>query len=181
MILYGRGAAALAREISKMTGKVITTEDCQVIIDAFAKTYSTLWAWLQKNMDSAVENEYVECASGRRRYFTGVSQMSSREQAAARREASNSPIQGSVADLLASAGVMLYEAKKTIAKELRYKILLPIHDAFLIEVHKADIKQVIHLIKCCMSTWNKLPGTNYSLGVDIEVYKRWGDKPLKNY
>jgi DNA polymerase I-like protein with 3'-5' exonuclease and polymerase domains/uracil-DNA glycosylase len=103
--LYGRGAASLAREISKVTGKEVSSETCQKIIDTFAATYPVLWAWLAANMDSAVQNEYVETMFGRRRYFSGVSKLSQREQAAARREASNSPIQGCI-DLYAQVSTL---------------------------------------------------------------------------
>jgi len=180
-IFYGRGAGALAREINKMTNLNISTEDCQKIIDAFAAAYPKLWAWLQANMSSAVEYGFLESGFGRRRYFSGVQELSSKDQAAARREASNFGIQSVVADLLAQAGCLFYRVKyRTEAgKALRFKILLPIHDAFLLEVHKDDLAKVLKLIKACMSDWNLLPGTQYKLGVDIEVYRRWGDKPIK--
>lgn len=181
-ILYGRGAGSLSREISKQTGKDVSQEVCQGIIDRFFGTYTKLQEWLEKNMESAIENEYVENAFGRRRYFQGVSQMGYREQAAARREASNSPIQGCVADLLARAGVLFYEfSRSEMGAQLPFKILLPIHDAFLFEVRKEHVKKFVKLVKCCMGEWNKIPGTDKHLGVDVEVYKRWGGKKIKNY
>ncbi len=173
---YGRGAYALAREISK-TGREMSVEDCQKIIDGFAKAYPKAWAWIQANKKSAVENEYVETAFGRRRYFQGISTMPEKEQQKATREASNSPIQGTVADLLAVAGVNLYRFRyqMELGKQIAFRVLLPIHDAFLIEVKAEYLAEMKKIIEICMSTLNKIPGTEKSIGTKIEVFRhRWG-------
>jgi hypothetical protein len=83
-----------------------------------------------------------------------------------------------VAYLLAQAGINFYKFKymTEAGKTLDFKILLPIHDAFLIEAKDDHVPAVLKLIQLCMSNLNKLPGTEYSLGVDIEVAKRWGEK-----
>jgi DNA polymerase I-like protein with 3'-5' exonuclease and polymerase domains len=175
-IFYGRGARALVAEIAK-TGVRITVADCEMIIKGFADAYPVAWAWLNTNKQMAVEKEYVETAFGRRRYFTGVSKQGQREQAAAQREALNAPIQGCVADLLAAAGVMFDRFAETPdGQRLGYHTLLPIHDAFLFEVPIEHLKEMKALIKLIMSTLNRIPGTDKSLGVDIEVFrKRWGE------
>jgi DNA polymerase I-like protein with 3'-5' exonuclease and polymerase domains len=176
-IMYGRGARALAREIAK-AGVTITVEETQAIIDNFAKTFAKGWAWMQANMDSAIERGFVEDCAGRRRYFTGVHRLSKSQQAAARRQASNSPIQGTVAYLLSLAGVLLYRYRyhTPVGRQCGFKILLPIHDAFLIEVHKDFLKPTLEIVKLAMGKLCTIPGTGRHLGVDIEVFKAWGQK-----
>ncbi len=177
-ICYGRGANALTREICK-TGVDIEVEGCQKLIDGFAAAYPKAWAWIQSNMDSAIDNGYVETAFGRRRYFHGIASMGGTEQAAARREAANSPLQGLVADLLAMASINLYRFRyrSDEGRAIGYKVLLPIHDAFWIEVRNEHVDRMKEIIVACLSTWNKIPGTDKSLGVDIEVFPyRVGDK-----
>jgi DNA polymerase-1 len=176
-ILYGRGARALTREIGK-AGVSITQDETQGLINGFAKRFSVAWAWMQANMDSAIENGWVEDCARRRRYFTGVRQLSKSQQAAARRQASNSPIQGSVAFLLSLAGINLYRFRyrTDIGKALGFSIILPIHDAFLFQVPIPSVPQMVKVIKFCMGTACKIPGTDKNLGVDIEIFTRWGVK-----
>ncbi len=177
-IMYGRGAYALAREICK-TGAKVTVEDCEKIIEGFANDFPKAWAWLQANKDSAIENGYVANPYGFRRYFHGISKLPEKEQAAARREASNSPIQGCVAFLLGNAGINFYRLRyhTDIGRRIGFKVLLPIHDAFLIEVKKEHAEQMKVLIRMAMSSMNKIPGTDRNLETDIEVFPhRWGDK-----
>ncbi len=179
-IMYGRGAAALAREINKVVADPVSIEDTQRVIDGIAAAYPVAWKWLVDNSEFAVENEYVENPFGRRRYFSGARQLSDWDKAAVKREAKNSPIQGAVADLLAKAGYTLHRMLrklKAIGKPIDMKILLPIHDAFLFQIKYEDLPRAIPLIETCMSTKNNLPDTEYHLGVDIEVFaKRWSDK-----
>lgn len=176
-IMYGRSAGALSRALTS-AGTPTTPEECQVIIEGIAKSYPVAWKWLKDNAESAVKNGYIENVFGARRYFPGVEQMTEGQRAAVQREAKNSPIQGAVAYLLAQAGINFYKFKYMTqrGRDLDFRILLPIHDAFLIEARDEHVPAALKLIDLCMSRLNKLPGTEYSLGVDIEVAKRWGEK-----
>jgi uracil-DNA glycosylase family 4 len=181
-VMYGRAEYALSREISKATGKNVTPEECTKIIRSLADRFPTAWAWLQTNMQFAIDHGYVANAFDFRRYFHGIQELSQSQQAAARREASNSPIQGTVAFLLGQAGVMLrrFRYKTDLGRKLAYKVCLPIHDAFLIEVGKHQVKEMTEVIHMAMSTYNCIPGTDKHLDVDIEVFPyRWGEKKSK--
>lgn len=175
--MYGRGSRALAREIGKK-GVPITEEETELIIESFKTSYPVGWAWMAANMNSAIENGWVQDVFGRRRYFTGIEHLSPSQQGAARRQASNSPIQGSVAGLLSVAGINLYRFRHHTewGQKIGFKIQLPIHDAFLIETPKNFIKETIAAVKLFMGPMAKIPGTDRHLGVDITVYERWGKK-----
>ena len=168
--MYGRSAAAVARA----TG--LPVEQCQEIIESIQEGFPVAWKWLQDNMDAAIRDEKLRIYGGRYRYFSGSSKMSKSRQSAMRREASNCGVQGAVSFLLSQAGINFYKAKYLKKIPIDFNILLPIHDAFLFEVKIGDEDKMEKLIKICMSTGNKLPGTPYSLGVDIERYHRWGEK-----
>lgn len=178
-IAYGRSAGALAVEINKVVDEPVTADDTQQIIDSIADRFPAAWEWLESNAEFAVRNEYIPDAFGHRRYFQGASLMNEWDQAAVRREAKNSPIQGTVAQLLSQAGVMLYRFLKQTerGRRLDMRILLPIHDAFLFEVKIEDVRAAVKLIIMCMSTLNKFPGTERYLHLDIEIFpQRWSDK-----
>jgi uracil-DNA glycosylase family 4 len=176
-ILYGRGSRALCREIMKR-GVEITEAETEHIIDFFKLGFPMAWGWIAANQDSAITNEFVQDVCGRRRYFTGIKELSPSQQAAARRQASNSPIQGSVAAMLSIAGVNLYRFRYHTewGRKIGFEIQLPVHDAFLIETPKNFVKETITAVKMFMGPMAKIPGTDRHLGVDITVYERWGKK-----
>ena len=181
-LMYGRGAGGLARELQSQ-GLDVTTALCQGIIDSFSKKFAKGWAWIQGNANSAIENGYVENPFGVRRYFPGVQRMNKTKQAAARREGANSCIQGCVGTLLSAAGVNLYRFRyrTEVGRQLRFKVLIPIHDAFLVECRAEVAEQVKQVLKMSMSTLNPIPGTGgRCLGVDIELYPNsWAEKAKK--
>jgi len=178
--MYGRGANALAREINKVVNEPVSVEDTQTVINGIADAYPVAWQWLVDGAEGAIKDEYIENAFGRRRYFQGARQMSEWDQAAIRREAKNARIQAAVADLLAQAGYMIHRVLRKLRERneaLDAEILLPIHDAFLFEVRCDLVPDFIPLIELCMATKNCLPGTDYHLGVDIEIFPHsWADK-----
>ena len=179
-LIYGRGPAALAREIGAQ-GVPTTRDECQALINQIAGMFPTAWKWLQGNADFAIEHEYLENAFGANRYFPGIRSLSAKHQAAVRREAMNSNLQGLVAYLLAQAGKNFYRFKymTEIGRKIDFKVILPIHDAFLIECREDQVEECKAIIKTCMSLMNKIPGTDYYLDVDIEVAKRWSEKEDK--
>lgn len=177
-VMYGRSAPALAREINKVVAEPVTVEDTQAIIDGLASKFPVAWQWLLDKSRRAVQEEFVEDAFGHRRYFQGASQMGRMDQAAVEREAKNSPIQGSVAYLLAQAGVNFDRLTRAVPRDkLDAKIQLPIHDAFLFCVLNEHVPKAIKAIDLCMATSNLIPGTDRHLTVDIEIFPhRWSDK-----
>lgn len=150
-------------------------EETQRIIDGIAQRYPVAWRYLEDGAVFAVENGYIENCVGRRRYFSGSTMLSRREQAAIGREAKNSRIQGCVADLLSRSICYLYQFRTRIDTPLRgqFKVRLPIHDALLFSVRIDKLFPFLKLIEYCMSTANPIPGTPYALKLDIEVFTEW--------
>jgi DNA polymerase I-like protein with 3'-5' exonuclease and polymerase domains len=175
-IMYSRGAPALAREMARL-GVNADVAECQKIIDSIANAYPTAWEWIKENQAFAVANGYVATVFGNRRYFSGSTQLSESAQAGIRREAANGPIQSTVAMLALRAGINLYRTRyrTNIGRKIGFKVLLPIHDAFLVEVPTIYVKEMDMILKKCMSDMNQIPGTGRCLGVDIEHYQRWGE------
>jgi len=181
-VIYGRSARALTTEINKVVDKPVTLDQTQHIINNLAKRFPLGWRWLHSNADKAVRNEYIENAFGRKRYFQGANRLSESDKAAIRREAKNSPIQGTVAELLAKAGIQFYRFlnRTEVGKKIDIDIVLPIHDAFLFDVARRDLVKAYKIIEMCMASGNKLPGSDHYLEVDIEIFPhRWSDKGFK--
>jgi len=176
-IMYGRGPGALAAAIGQQ-GVDMSREDCQKTIDGFGQNYPVAWEWICQNSIKAILEERIENVFGRCRYFQGARNMPSTRQAAIGREAKNAPIQGTVADLLAQAGNNLYRFlhKTQVGAKFDIRVLLPVHDAFLFEIPRDQVEAAKKVISMCMSTMNKIPGTDYYLQLDVEVMEQsWGD------
>jgi DNA polymerase I-like protein with 3'-5' exonuclease and polymerase domains len=105
--------------------------------------------------------------------------------AAAKREAMNAPIQGTVADAL-NVGLinldrMRYETE--IGRTIKWEVMVGIHDALLVHYPIKYTKVMAGILAYCMSDTVPLPGTNgRTLGVDVEMGERWGKfETVKDY
>jgi DNA polymerase-1 len=93
----------------------------------------------------AAEQEYVETLLGRRRYFPGLRTQSNRNiRNREEREAINSPIQGTAADIMKIA--MLQVPGELIEAGLSAKMLLQVHDELVLECPEEELQQTADLV-----------------------------------
>lgn len=59
---------------------------------------------------------------------------------------------------------------------LKFKILLAIHDAILLEVPYEEVSQAKAVLRRCMTELVEVPGVGLHYGVDLDVYLRWNEK-----
>ena len=97
---------------------------------------------------------------GRRRTLRDIASRNATARQSAERDAINTPIQGTAADLIKLAMVKVDRALK--AADLRAKMILQIHDELLFDVPKDEVEQVKALAK------REMEGA-MSLGVPLEV------------
>jgi uracil-DNA glycosylase family 4 len=185
-IPYQRGPKAIAREITKSTHGAVDcdTDMAQGFIDGFYKDYQGVGAYVDFCKSSVLGLSYIENPYGRRRRFV-VSEDES-FMAAQQREAVNFPIQSTVADTLNSAMFNLWQWRKQNPGRARYKILLAVHDALMLEVPVESLEVVCYeALPAAMSlgavvpSWHAGPGgvptSPFILDIDIEVMLRWGE------
>ena len=176
-IMYGKQANSLARDISAQ-GIPTTREGAQAMIDALAEKFPTAVEWLERGAEIAVRDERLEIPGGRCRYYSGISKMGRGEQAACGRQSKNCRIQGVVAYLLDRAIIELRRIRYNteLGRRIGYRVILPIHDALLVEFPTRFSASVADLIQYAMSDNNPLPGTDKRLGVDLsKPMTRWSD------
>lgn len=188
-IPYQRGSKAIARQIVRETKGLIkcTKEMAQQFIDGFYNTYNGMRLYVAMcqacviNAPHHLANPY-----GRRRRFTPSNDRSI--TAAMQREAVNFPIQSTVADTLNVALANFHLWRKMWPGRAVYKILLPVHDAVLLEVPGEYVGVVVdEVIPQCMTagaeipSWQPVPDwkptTPFRLETDVEIFTRWGDTP----
>jgi len=135
--------------------------------------------YLDETKRLAATRGYVETLLGRRRYFPGLTQSANtREGAMARaraeREAINSPIQGTAADIIKLAMLRLPAA---LAKaKLSAQMLLQVHDELVLECPTGEVEATARVARTVMENAFKL---DIPLGVEVRSGKNWEEmKPV---
>jgi len=159
----------------------------QRMIDGFYLDYPEVKSYVEMCKNSVLNPGYITNAYGRRRRFYLGGSDDRSFVAAGQREAVNMPIQGTVADTINHALYNLYLWRHLFPGRARYRILLAIHDAVLLEVPGEDVGVVVEdVLPCCMtenariprwrpsSAWG--PTEEFKLTTSIEVGIRWGAK-----
>lgn len=175
-IPYGRGAAAIAMQITAETGKPVAVQDIATSIEGWHKKYRSASGFLSACQQGVLNPGYVENAWGRRRYFRHEANDES-TIAAQMREAGNFPIQATVADTIALAVRKCLQLRDE--RKMRMRWINQIHDALLFVVPAEEEQEAIAVIREGMSSI-VIPlgqGRTMSLQTDVEVFPhRWGEK-----
>jgi DNA polymerase-1 len=125
-ILYGIGAQGLSNYIHK------SVKECAELIDIFFETYTELGSYFQHLKDLGLQQGYVTTILNRRIYLPNLKSDIGAVRNAAERNAINSPIQGSAADIMKLA--MLDLDTYINSHNLDIHMLLQIHDEIVLEV-----------------------------------------------
>lgn len=175
---YGLSVTGLSEKLSVELKRLVTRDEAQEIIDQFFSTYPVLKQFFESKKQDVETLSYVSTMYGRRRYFPGVSRLGREQLAAAKREAMNAPIQGTVADMLNVALInldrMRYETE--VGMEIGWEVMVGIHDALLVHVKEEYAQVMADILKVTMSDMVPLPKTDgITLRVDVECGQRWGE------
>lgn len=182
-IAYGRGAKAIALQCRE-EGVSITVEEAQQIIDTVFKLYPKLIPFFEECKRYALREQVLIGCFGRHRRFPKPFDF--KTQGDFERQAQNFPIQGMIADAVARAVDHLYHYREEDARA-RYRIVLQVHDAIVLEVAHADVQYVVDQVmpECMVNRVPIYPCTldgmptgkgPYRLGIDVEVSHHWGAK-----
>ncbi|NWG76633.1 MAG: DNA polymerase I, partial [Rubrivivax sp.] len=119
----------------------------------------------------AAAQGYVTTLRGRRRDFSNLANLPEGPQrSAAEREAINSPIQGSAADIMKQAMIDLHTAIRE--RKLRSRILLQVHDELVLEAPEDEVLEAAELTRKVMREAYPL---KVPLKVDVETGANWLD------
>jgi DNA polymerase-1 len=114
------------------------------------------------------EQGYATTILNRRRYLPHITSRDHNLRSYDQRNAINTPIQGSSADLMKLAMLRVYEKIK--AGEIKADMLLQIHDELLFELDEAEVERAAPLIK---ETMERVMALRVPLKVDIKVGENW--------
>ncbi len=158
-LLYGMSAFRLGRDLS------ISHEQAQQYMDDYFGRIPQVTEWIERTKQLCRQRGYVETLFGRRRLIPEIYSKDYSERMAAEREAVNSGVQGTAADLIKIA--MIVVDKSLHAERRRARLLLQVHDELLLEVPQDEIEPVRDLaVRAMMGVAD--------LVVPLEVRVGWG-------
>ncbi len=168
-LLYGMSDFGLAQrlEIGRAEAKEITA--------AYFARFPSVRAYIDRTIDEARSTGYVSTILGRRRYMPGLTSGNYMLRAAAEREATNAPLQGSAADLMKLAMVRIDRALSRSG--LDAAMLLQIHDELIFEVPTTQLNQTADLVRSHMQSAIEL---SVPLEVTVKIGRNWYDVELMN-
>jgi DNA polymerase-1 len=129
-IIYGISAFGLSQRLG------IPRREAADIIDAYFTEFPSVKSYMDKVINDARENGFVETILGRRRYLRDINSKNATMRGFAERNAINAPIQGSAADMIKMAMIKIHHWMKK--EELRSKMILQVHDELVFDVHKNE-------------------------------------------
>jgi DNA polymerase-1 len=138
-LLYGMSDFGLAQrlEIDRGQAKAIT--------EAYFARFPGVRGYIDRTIEEGRERGYVQTLLGRRRYMPDLAARNYALRAAAEREATNAPLQGSAADLMKLAMVRIDRRLAPYGNAVTP--ILQIHDELIFEVEAALLPEVAAAIK----------------------------------
>jgi DNA polymerase-1 len=163
-IIYGMGPARLARELN------ISYADAERYIGDYFRRLAGVQAYCEATRAEAHRRGYVTTLLGRRRALPDLASRDRNVAQAAERTATNTPIQGSAADLIKMAMVNI--AQRFEDEHLRAAMILQVHDELVFEVAEADCEVVMALVREQMEGVFPL---EVPLRVDMRCGRNWAE------
>lgn len=148
-IIYGQGAFGLADNLG------ISRTEAKEIIDNYKKEFPGIQKYMDDTINFARENGYVETLMGRKRWLRDINSANFTVRGFAERNAINSPIQGTAADMIKLAMQKVHAAMKK--EKMKSKMLLQVHDELVFDALKTEVNELKPLILECMQSAMVLP------------------------
>ena len=163
-IIYGQGAFGLAENLG------ISRTEAKEIIDNYKKEFPNIQLYMDQQINNAKELGFVETLMGRKRWLRDINSSNFTVRGFAERNAINSPIQGSAADMIKLAMIKIHaEMKKT---SWASKMILQVHDELIFDAVEKELPALKELILRCMKEAMALPN-GVPVEAEVGVGKNW--------
>ena len=148
-IIYGQGAFGLAENLG------ISRTEAKTIIDNYKKEFAGITKYMDDMINYAREHGYVQTVMGRKRWLRDINSSNFTVRGYAERNAINSPIQGTAADMIKLAMVKVHHAFKE--NGFKSKMILQVHDELVFDVLREEEEKIKPVIIECMQSAMTLP------------------------
>jgi len=137
-IIYGQGAFGLADNLG------ISRTEAKGIIDNYRKESSGISTYMEETIAFAREKGYVETLMGRKRWLRDIHSSNFTVRGFAERNAINSPIQGSAADMVKMAMIRIHEEMQR--RGLKSRMIMQVHDELVFDVLQEEAETMRTLV-----------------------------------
>ena len=163
-LLYGMSEFGLAKQLG------VTRDVAQQYIDTYFQRYPKVREYMEVIRKVAKQQGYVETLLGRRLYVPEINATNIQRRHAAERAAINAPMQGTAADIIKAAMILVHEWLKKHSVDAH--MIMQVHDELVFEVAQKDLDPVTQQIRYCMENAVQL---SVPLSVDIGVGENWDE------
>ncbi|MFZ5516815.1 MAG: DNA polymerase I [Candidatus Zhuqueibacterota bacterium] len=137
-IIYGMGAFGLANRLE------ISREEAEAFIQNYFANYPGIKEYMELSKEKAREKGYVTTLLNRRRYLPEIYSDNRTVREFAERNAINTPIQGTAADLIKVAMIRIHDRMRR--EKLQSKMIIQVHDELVFEVPTDEIDAMRTLV-----------------------------------
>ncbi len=163
-IIYGISAFGLAQRLN------IPRAEAQSLIKGYFENFPKVKEYMDVSIEKARKSGYVQTILGRRRYLADIGSKNQVVRGMAERNAINTPIQGSAADIIKIAMIHIHHA--FVHHKLKSKMILQVHDELNFDVLKSELNQVMQIVQKEMESALTL---SVPLTVGIKAADNWLD------
>jgi DNA polymerase-1 len=163
-LLYGKTSFTLAKDLGVSRG------EADSFIEAYFDRYPSVRGFITQTIADARESGMVRTLLGRLRRLPDLRAKSYPVRMEAERQAMNTPVQGSAADLIKKAMIDLWRQLRE--REMGSRLILQIHDELLLEVPEAEAEEARALVTEVMEGALDLA---VPLVVDARLGRNWAE------
>ena len=162
-IIYGISAFGLSARLGIPRG------EAKELIDGYFSSFPGVKRYIDKTIEQAHKDGYVDTLFGRRRYIQNINSRNRNLVANAERMAINAPIQGTAADIIKVA--MVRVARRLREEGFRSQMILQVHDELCFTVPADERERLVAMVKEEME--QVLPSLSVPLVADVGVGENW--------
>ena len=167
-IIYGLSAFGLSKQVG------ISRSQAKDYIETYFEKYPEIKQYTRFTTEELKKNGHVRTLFGRKINISGATDKNFNVRNYAERQAINAPIQGTAADIIKMAMILIPEYFKK--ENIDAKMLLQVHDELVFEVKKNQIDQCKNAVKNIMLLKNILSNIfSIPLVIEIRAGENWGD------
>jgi DNA polymerase-1 len=157
-IIYGQGAFGLADNLG------ISRTEAKEIIDNYKKEFNGITKYMDNMINFCREHGYVQTLMGRKRWLKDINSGNFTVRGYAERNAINSPIQGTAADMIKMAMIKIHDAMRK--ENLKSKMIMQVHDELVFDAVPGELDVLQPLILNNMKNALPLP---FDVPVEAEL------------
>jgi len=170
-VFYGAGPKTISETVEKGGNPRPSLKQAKSWLNAFDNAYPSIKLWKERVVQHATALGYVKTIGGRKRRLPELSSRDDSLRFAAQRQAANSIIQGSAADIVKVAMLNIHPIAQDYGAEMNAQV----HDELAFECPQASTQEFLKVASKHMVEAGEILGMRVGLVADGKAGASWGD------